>query len=151
MFPTTLQHILVPVDFSEPSDMALEAAIALARAKGARLTLMHAFLPPTPISELNFDMTDITKAMERDATGQLALRSAKAQEQGVTCVSITKLGTPHLEILGAIEHHAPDLVVMSTHGRTGLKHVVLGSVAERVVQHSRCPVLVMPAPRWHGK
>jgi nucleotide-binding universal stress UspA family protein len=58
-----------------------------------------------------------------------------------------EVGTPFLEIRAAAERYRADLIVMGTHGRTGLAHAVLGSVAERVVQHAPCPVLTVKAPR----
>jgi nucleotide-binding universal stress UspA family protein len=144
MFPASLQHILVPVDFSAPSDRALDAAIVLARPAGARLTLLYTILPPYTFSEWTFDLGELMNAMERDGEAQLATRVTRAEKAGVSCGKFLRIGTPHLEILLFLDQQAPDLVVMSTHGRTGLRHVVMGSVAERVLQRSRRPVLVLP-------
>ncbi len=144
MFPTTLQRILVPIDFSDLSDQAFEAAVTLAHTSGARLMLMHAFETPYLAGEAGFSEADLVSSMERHADQHLALRAAKAERQRVRCEIFTRVGKPHVEILKVIEQKEPDLVVMSTHGWTGLKHAVLGSVTERVVQRSRCPVLVLP-------
>ncbi len=140
MFPVTLQHILVPLDFSGPSDHALDVAVALARPSGARLTLLHAVVPPVTWDG-GFGVVDVVGAMAGDAQAKLSERVVRT---GLSCEALVRVGAPVDAILACIEQVAPDLVVMSTHGRTGLTHAMLGSVAERVLQRARCPVLVLP-------
>jgi universal stress protein A len=130
-----LQHILVPVDFSDCSAKALQYAVALARQFNARLTLLHvvapyrAYCPEAPILEMP------------------TLEEASAELNRITTdiprMTVVREGEPHAEIVAAASDLTVDLIVLSTHGRTGIAHVVFGSTAEKVVRHAGCPVLVI--------
>jgi universal stress protein A len=145
--PRTVKRILVPTDFSDPSAEALATALAFAQTSGATLDLVHvaveatyALPPPVDVATLPIDMS---KVLARAAEG-LAAEEAQVRAAGVACETATLVGRPETEIVArATETHA-GLIVMGTHGRSGLAHVLLGSIAERVVQHSPCPVLIVP-------
>jgi nucleotide-binding universal stress UspA family protein len=135
----TLQHMLVPLDFSEPASRALEYAIRLARQLQARLTLLHViYLPPLAGADLTTQMAEI-EAAARHAMDE---RLRRVQEAGIAVQSIIVHGIPWQEIVDKAKDTQADLIVMSTHGRTGLQHMLLGSVAEKVVRFSPCSVLV---------
>jgi len=137
-----LRKILCPVDFSEGSGRALELAARLAREHGAELVVAHAwYLPPTAIEySLSPDALD---AIREDAAHGLEDVVARARGLGVTQLTSMLLeGLPWTRIAEAAE--GCDLIVMGTHGRTGLSHVLLGSVAEKVIRHAHCSVLVVP-------
>ena len=123
-----VQHILVATDFSESADAALEVAIQYARIFRARLHLVHVFA----VGEL-------------DVTQLLADAAARAEPDVPVSVAGTG-GDPAEEILRYASRQPVDLIVVGTHGRTGVSRLLLGSVAERVVRGAGCPVLVVPVP-----
>ena len=139
------QHILVPIDFSTSSDHALDYAMTLAHTLQARLTLLHVIepfvvgsvetLPYTYIQDLEAKITDLmTSYRERVTVAGL--------QSDFTIVH----GVPFQVIIETARTAHVDLIIMGTHGRTGLPHVLLGSVAERVVRLAPCPVLVVRIP-----
>jgi nucleotide-binding universal stress UspA family protein len=147
MDPRTWKRILVPTDFSDPSGEALAAAMAFAELAGATLDLVHvaveaiyALPPPVDMASLPIDMT---RLMERAAEG-LAAEESRVRAAGIATDSATLIGRPDTEIVARAAATHADLIVMGTHGRSGLAHALLGSVAERVVQHAHCPVLIVP-------
>jgi nucleotide-binding universal stress UspA family protein len=143
----SIKRILVPIDFSESSSEAVELAITIARTFKARIELLHVFVEPVyalpaPIEVVTFpiDMERIYSEVERLLTrDRERVRAAE-----VDCESVTLTGRPHAEIVAYALKSEADLVVMGTHGRGGLGHAILGSVAERVVHKAPCPVLVVP-------
>jgi universal stress protein A len=144
--PPQIKTILVPVDFSSGSNCAVEWAQALAGAFGARLVLLHVIdtsanaliggpggvlAPPPPAA-----LYDELRREARTAMADLAGRTLGA-------TPLIREGAPRQEILAvATEVHA-DLIVMGTHGRTGLAHLLFGSVAEHVVRHAPVPVFTI--------
>jgi len=143
--PTRIKSILVPLDFSTPSKKALGHAVTLARQFKAKLTLVHVVEPvATPDFAASFPLI-----MENDmqmAAGKKALEDAvKAARipRGIVERILVRFGRSYHEIAEAARTLKVDLIVISTHGYTGLKHALLGSTTERVVRHAPCPVLVM--------
>ena len=139
-----IDHILVPIDFSSDSEDAIDMAISLAKELGSRITVLHAIhevyigvgemaaaLPPSYIE-------DIEAEVER----RVQTYVNKIVAAGLNGDSIVVHGVPFQCILDIAEDQKIDLIVMGTHGHTGLKHVLLGSVAEKVIRMSNCPVLV---------
>ena len=144
---TALKRILVPTDFSDPSQEALTTAMAFARTFGATLDLVHvavevAYPLPPPIDLASLPI-DIGRVLDRAAEG-LAAEETRVRNAGVLCESAMLVGRPDQEIVTRAGATGADLIVMGTHGRSGLAHALLGSNAERVVQHSPCPVLIVP-------
>ena len=144
----SLNRILVPVDFSAHSDKAIRFATTLANKFGARLTLLHVvedpfvtgawqaevFVPNIP--EL---LADLIKA----AKAQLAERKKNLAAHGFVTETVVITGRPATSIVEEASAGKFDLIVMGTHGRIGLSHALLGSVAERVVQKAPCAVLTV--------
>jgi nucleotide-binding universal stress UspA family protein len=147
-----LKKILVPVDFSDCSKKALRYAIPLARQHEAAVTLLYVVAVPTwpgtgDGGGFNYSFEPDFTAMEADmrASGGRQL-SALAEEEArreVSTDTLVRTGSAAIEIIEAAKSLPADLIVISTHGRTGLKHVWLGSVAEHVVRRAPCPVLVV--------
>ncbi len=140
--------ILVPMDFSEDSDAALGAALELAKSLGAKLHLIHAFEFPTYIGTpwgYSFPPGAFSEARAR-AAELLAEREEKVSAEGVECATETREGPPSEVIVEAAESIPADLIVMGTRGLTGVKHVLLGSVAERTLRYAPCPVMTVKAP-----
>lgn len=140
----TIQHILVPTDFSPYADRALEYAIALAQTLQARLMLLHVMhLTPLETGDiLASPHGDYVQTLEADAQHQMQAAQTRVHQAGLPCDSAIVEGIPYQTIVDLAGNRGFDLIVMGTHGRTGLLHVLLGSVAERVVQLAPCPVLV---------
>ena len=140
-----VQHVLVPIDFSTTAGRALTYAIALAQQFHARLTLLHV-LDLTPVT-----MEDMTAGvvatylddLETDAQHLLQASRERVQGAGLQGESLLVQGTPTQTIVDTAGEQGVDLIIMGTHGRTGLAHVFLGSVAEHVVRQGPCPVLVV--------
>jgi nucleotide-binding universal stress UspA family protein len=138
------EHILVLTDFSEHADAALSVAIEIARKFDSRLTLVHAFEPPSyAYVGLMTTPVDLVTPLH-EAAGQTlakALEALKARFERSD--SLLVFGVVAIELVNAIEKQHADLVVMGTHGRTGMSHLLLGSVAERIVRGSAAPVLTV--------
>ncbi len=141
--PSPFQTILVPTDFSEDAETALDLALSLAADSGAAIHLLHAYeipigvVPPYGIELPPSLITDV-----RDAAARRLEKSAeKVRARGLRCDAHLVHGRPVDGIVDAAERLRADLVVMGTRGLTGLKHVLLGSVAERTIRFAPCPVL----------
>jgi len=145
--------ILVPHDFSASANHAAAIARDEAKLHGGTIVLLHVIDLP---SQLGPDTVIVPEATGAPiSVKQYATQSAGAHLQdiadrlardGVTATGIIKIGTPVDEIIRAVDEHEIDLVVMGTHGRTGIRHLIAGSVAERVVRASRVPVLTIRHP-----
>jgi len=143
-----IRKILCPTDFSESSEVGLEAAVALAAKLGSRLELIHVIQPPIYVGweDSPAGLAASAQVLEQSREHAKQQLEAAAKKYGARGVSVgTQLveGSPHQEISELSKQF--DLVVMSTHGRTGLPHLFLGSVAERVVRTASCPVMTVPA------
>ncbi len=143
-------HILVAMDFSPPSDAALDYARALATRFDARLHLLHVVEDPMrAVYSAEVFVPEVEglrdSALER-ATASLRERLG-ASDAGAVHASVAALiGTPAYSIVEYAAAHDIDLIVMGTHGRGGMSHLLMGSVAERVVRSAACPVLTVHAP-----
>lgn len=146
-----LQTILVPTDFSEYAAHAYQWALGLATTRKAKIILFHA---TSPIPYLAFpesvyypDLQKIEQAMIAEAEKQMVEFAAKKGMSQVPIETQVTVGEAVWEICKRAEGAHADLIVMGSHGRTGLSHVLLGSVAERVIRHAPCPVLVTRLPK----
>jgi nucleotide-binding universal stress UspA family protein len=135
--------ILVPFDFSEHSDKALRWAVGMAEKWQASVLLFHVVSIPTypMVTEAFFDASQLEASLREDT--EQKMREVAAKDKTVTLRTQVKMGEPFWDICRIAEEEKVDLIVMGSHGRTGLAHVLLGSVAERVVRHAPCPVLVI--------
>ena len=143
-----IRKILVATDFSDDAEEALELALDMARAYGATVTLLHVCQLPAyaffhggmyaPTPELVGDIV-------RDADEQLRVVRERLRARGQEIEAVRLSGEPAELVPQFAESHGFDLIVMGTHGRRGLKRMVMGSVAERVVRFARMPVLTVHA------
>jgi nucleotide-binding universal stress UspA family protein len=148
-----VQHVLVPIDFSATADRALDYAIALAQQLQARLTLLHVLdMTPVTMGELTPAVTaTYLDDLETDAQQLLQASLERVQRAGLRGDALLANGTPAQAIMDTASAQGVDLILMGTHGRTGLAHVFLGSVAEHVVRQAPCPMLVIrKAAETHG-
>jgi len=146
------RRILCPVDFSEPSQFALRTAAQLAIDCRAELVVVHVWQSPLhPEYSEQILQNEILAAVKQKEETALAASKRDVEALGLERVR-TKLlyGVPWDAIARESCADSYDVVVVGTHGRTGLKHVLLGSVAERVARHAGCPVLLV-RPRECGE
>jgi nucleotide-binding universal stress UspA family protein len=142
--PFKLKKILVPVDFSGCAKKALQYAIPLAKEHEAALTLLYVVPTICPTGDfVAADYAALQAEMRANGDKELAKLAVDEVRGEVSADTIVHTGSPALEIITMAKSLPADLIVISTHGRTGLKHVVLGSVAEHVVRRAPCPVLVV--------
>jgi nucleotide-binding universal stress UspA family protein len=144
-----IKRIVVATDFSPGSDAAMAHAFALAATLGAAVDLVHVLDPAlltAPAALGAMPLFDAQGLMD-EIDEALATRSRQATDAGLVCSSDSLEGFPPREIVRHAEKTGADLIVLATHGRTGLAHTIMGSVAERVVQRATCPVLVIPQAR----
>jgi nucleotide-binding universal stress UspA family protein len=143
-----IRRILVPLDFSPPSDRALAWAKALSTEFGAPLYLLHVIedrlmTGPWPseiyLGELPKLREDLVKDAERRMLGSLESLAA----EGIQATGEVLIGGPSHVIIEQANNVNADLIVMGTHGRTGITHLLIGSVVERVIRHAPCPVFVV--------
>jgi nucleotide-binding universal stress UspA family protein len=142
------RHILHASDFSRASGRAFVTAVALARAGRVPLTIAHVLAPFVPaVAGEGFILPETYERL--DASGRAAARKqvdrlvGKARQAGVRATGLVLDGAPHEQIVRAIKSRRADLVVIGTHGRTGLSRFLLGSVAARVVTLAPCAVLTV--------
>lgn len=140
-------HILVPHDFSETGEHALTFALDLAQPLGARVTVLHVYeVPAFAFPEMPVETSDLTGQIERASQSALDSVVTRAQRPGVDVRALLREGTVWSEIQLAAGETRADLVVMGTHGRSGLSRALLGSVTEKVVRTAPCPVLTVRGP-----
>ena len=141
------KKILCPVDFSEYSDYAMRYAAFLAVKFEANLTLLHVVAPvmvPLPGEALVPPMRPVDLADIADACKERLTQAAgDFSSAGLSVDYQVTNGIPFLEILRVAGELSVDMIVMGTHGRSGLAHIMIGSVAERVVRKAPCPVLTV--------
>ncbi|MDN3510674.1 MAG: universal stress protein [Candidatus Jettenia sp.] len=145
---TKLKKILCPIDFSPCSTYALNYAIDLSMKDQASLYLIYVI--ETHINNVGDVVKQIDLSLEDQQTDNLKMRlinliPGETREKVYVDTFIVK-GVPFVEIIKAAKDKQVDLIIMGTHGRTGLKHILIGSVAERVIQKAPCPVLSIRLP-----
>jgi nucleotide-binding universal stress UspA family protein len=148
--------ILVPHDFSSSANHAAATARDVAKLHGAKIVLLH-------VIDLPYQLQPDTVIVPEGAGAPISVKEyavtsaethlqdlvERLSKDGVTATSFVRVGNAVDEILRFSDENSVDLVAMGTHGRTGIKHLLLGSVAERVVRASKAPVLTIRAPEHH--
>jgi nucleotide-binding universal stress UspA family protein len=138
-----VKKILFPTDFSTAGDAALKHATALARDSGASLLIVHVEEPP-----LAYGTGDLYYGVpDPDRTElETMLKNLRPDDESIACDHRLLVGDPATEIVAIAEAESIDLIVMGTHGRTGLKRLLMGSVAEAIVRRASCPVFTFKLP-----
>jgi nucleotide-binding universal stress UspA family protein len=148
-----IETILVPTDFSEFSKYALKYSIAFAQTFKARIILIHI----TPEREMDAirqasvhmqgeNLEELVKQRKAEDRKQLDEFIPPELKKGITVETIHRVGIPFMEIIKAAREKEVDLIVIATHGKSGLSHILFGSVAEKVVRKAPCPVLSIRHP-----
>jgi nucleotide-binding universal stress UspA family protein len=143
-----IRSILVPVDFSECSLSGLTYAVKFAKEVGARIIVLHVTdLGPVMMTTAcgDFDSSTYTEAARRRCNDQMQAFLKRVNFHGVAVDTSAVAGYCPAAIHEAAAKAGADLIVISTHGRTGLRRAFIGSVAEGTVRHAACPVLVVPS------
>ena len=133
-----VKRILCPVDFSDFSNAANEYASMLAESNGAAIVYLHVALPEVPYGTYAYVDMDYDQARDQDQ-----LEKIKPTHAGIETQYVVEFGPPADRIVEFAAENEIDLIVMGTHGRTGIKRAILGSVAEQVVRKAECPVLAL--------
>jgi nucleotide-binding universal stress UspA family protein len=146
-----IRTILMPTDFSEYAEHAFTWALQMAADWQARLILFHAAAPISPLAFPDSvylpELRRLEADMLADAEKRMSEFVGKKGSSAVLVETRVVVGEPVYEICQAVGREQADLIIMGSHGRTGLSHVLLGSVAERVIRHASCPVLVARKPK----
>jgi len=142
--PKPFTHVLVPTDFGESSSRALAVAVELAKKYGAALTLLHTYEIPSYAGPGSFAApVDFLTPVREAAEAELDRELKELKKEVPKADGIVRFGAPSQEIVKEIGLTHADLVVMGTHGRRGVTHALLGSVAERTVRTSPVPVMTV--------
>jgi nucleotide-binding universal stress UspA family protein len=143
-----VRTILVPIDFSANAAAVLEWAAHLAEQHHSQLVLLHAYHLPIDFQQLEgaYLPPDFWTQVRDEASENLEKSAAPLREHGLPVETVVREGYPATAIEDEARERSVDLIVIGTRGHSGLKHLLLGSVAERVVQKAPCPVLTVKTP-----
>ncbi len=141
----SIRRILVPVDFSEHADAVIEWGAHLAEEHGSEVVLLHAYHLPVEFQQLEgaYLPPDFWTSVKREAEQSLSRFVEQLRARGLDVDARVREGYPATVIVEEAKGLPADLVVIGTHGLSGLTHLLLGSIAERVVQKAHCPVLTV--------
>lgn len=143
-----IRRIVHPTDFSKASAAAFDKAVELAKSNGAQLTLVHVLAGPPPMIAGDGYITpkvydDLDRSQRAYAAKEMGRLVAKAKRAGAKTTSVVRDGIASEQIVRAARSPKADMIVIGTHGRTGLAKLFLGSVAGRVVSTATCPVMTV--------
>ena len=146
-----IKKILAPTDYSELSCVGLRHAFETARELGAEVIFLHVVSMSDDWFSKHEELSPVRNLVaEQKEFLDKFLRTKFAESMNLVEVrQRVELGTAYSNIAEMAEREAVDLIVLSTHGRTGFDHILLGSVTEKVIAHAHCPVLAIPATRPH--
>jgi nucleotide-binding universal stress UspA family protein len=137
-------HVLVAIDFGASSDRALDLALKVVEGNEAKLTLIHICeIPPFVLAGVAFTSADVVGGIIDAAEHEFEQRLVAVRRRVPRAIGVLRQGAAWEEILGVARASNVDLIVLGTHGRRGLPHALLGSVAEKVVRMAKIPVLTV--------
>ena len=135
--------LLVPTDFSPCAERAVERAISMAKAEEKALLFLHVIVPPSYTFDLALGYPLLNETLRPAARQQLARLVKQAKEAGVSAESLVFEGLPSVKIVEIAKERRAELLLMGTHGRTGLSKFLIGSTTDEVVRRAPCPVLII--------
>lgn len=143
----SIKRILVPTDFSEQGRTALTYAVAFADTFGAAVELLHVLEPMPPGALMSYvAVDDLRKSMRDQAEQQMEVLHAEWEDYAFPVKRTIVEGQPFVEIIKHAKTGKADMIILGTHGRGAVAHMLLGSVAEKVVRKAPCPVLTVRDP-----
>ncbi|MGQ9806500.1 MAG: universal stress protein [Chlorobiales bacterium] len=140
-----IQKILCPVDFSDPSRNALRYANEFAKAMNAKITVLHVIQPQPIAADVNVPYVPLEVELEKNAKEDLEHLVSKEVHKGVLVEQVLAFGLPSDCVIAQARKENVDLIILGTHGRSGISRLLIGSTAEGVIRHAPCPVLVVKA------
>ena len=140
-----IQKILCPIDFSAPSRNALRYAHEFAKAMNAKITVMHVIQPQPIAADINVPYVPLEAEIEQSAKEDLARIVKEETQAGVVVEPVIAFGLPSECIIAQAQKEEVDVIILGTHGRTGISRLLMGSTTENVIRHATCPVLVVKA------
>jgi nucleotide-binding universal stress UspA family protein len=144
-----IKKILVPIDFSDYSKSALKYAVNFAKRFNAELFLVYVVEPiiyPPDFSMGQIAIPTIDLGMDKRAAEELDKLAEKEIPKELAAKTMVKTGKPFIEIIETAGEENIDLIIIATHGHTGMEHILFGSTAEKVVRKAPCPVLTLREP-----
>jgi nucleotide-binding universal stress UspA family protein len=144
------KEIVMPTDFSEHSLRAVDYGVEIAERFSSHLTLIYVIEPLLQAADLTWttvDFEELNKAHKQTAEKQLAQIVEERVSEETPCDTTILFGKPFVEILKFAKEENADLIVMATHGRGAISHLLMGSTAEKVVRKASCPVLTVKHPK----
>ena len=144
--PISLRKILVPIDFSEYSKKALQYAIPFARQFNAKIYLLYVVEPTVYPADFSFGqigMPNVENELRVKGEQELHELITNEVKGAVQAEAVVKVGLPFVEVVSLAKDEDIELIVVATHGHTGVEHVLFGSTAEKIVRKAPCPVLVV--------
>ncbi len=140
-----IRTLLVPLDFSDNSRAVLEWAAHLAKAHESKVVLFHAYHLPVEFQQLEgaYLPPDFWANVKAEAQQSLGRYEVELRNDGLSVETVVREGYAATAIVNEATEQSVDLIVIGTHGLSGIKHMLLGSIAERVVQKAPCPVLTV--------
>jgi nucleotide-binding universal stress UspA family protein len=148
-----IRNILVTTDFSDFSTSAVEYAASFALLYGAKIHLIHVIEPGSVVGVRNIELNASTLDAELEANAQEEMRKFVywKLKNNTNLEQVILRGDPHKEIVKYAQEHDIDLIVIATHGRSGLAHILMGSVAEKIIRLSPMPVLAVKPPEMRER
>ncbi|PWW81830.1 MULTISPECIES: universal stress protein [Prosthecochloris] len=140
-----IRRILCPVDFSEASRKAVRYAHEFAKGMGASLVLLNVVEPRPMAVDMSLSYVPLEEDLEKAAKEDLEEIIRTEREKGIEVQADVQIGTPSETILEKAEELDVNLIIVGSHGKTGLSRILMGSVAESVVRKAKCPVLIVKA------
>ena len=141
--PRDFKTILCPTDFSEESYRAIEYGLRFAKAADGTLLLAHVIhVPSGDLYQPDLHTLTFEEAKQRTMKLLEELQQKRLQNYR-KCELLVEIGDPHEVLMGIAAQRKADLIVIATHGRSGLQHLVMGNVAEKIIRHAPCPVFVV--------
>ena len=140
---TPLKSVMVATDFSPLSEKAIDYAVMIAKQFGAKILIMHVLDPITVTTTDALMFSDNSEALRKMAEEMMKNLADILKEKGVSIETALLKGAAASEIISKAAQAGVDVIIMGTHGRKGIEHLILGSVAEKVVRSATCPVMVV--------
>lgn len=141
----TINSILCPIDFSDASTNAFRYACEFAKAMGSKIIFLNVVEPRPMVADMTLNYIPLEEDLAKAATEDLKPLVQEAESKGIAVQADVMIGTPAELILSQAAEFNASIIIMGSHGKTGLSRLLMGSVAEAIVRKARIPVLIVKA------